>query len=110
MYRFDLAGVTLFVTFIANQKRNCCVVRPYLLKLCLLYILLPLTSLAQPAALHFFKNAPSQEIYDLLKDRKGYLWLGHDLGISRFDGINFISLDHPLQNSASMTDLAEDRQ
>jgi signal transduction histidine kinase len=110
MYRFDLAGVTLFVTFIANQKRNCCVVRPYLLKLCLLYILLPLTSLAQPAALHFFKNAPSQEIYDLLKDRKGYLWLGHDLGISRFDGTNFISLDHPLQNSASMTDLAEDRQ
>lgn len=33
---------------------------------------------------------PSNEVYGLLQDRKGMLWLGTDLGICRFNGYQFI--------------------
>lgn len=54
------------------------------------------------------RNVPALEVYDLLKDRNGYIWLGHDFGVSRYDGINFIDFNHPDQNALSMTDLFED--
>ncbi len=32
----------------------------------------------------------SEEIYDLKLDKKGYLWIGHNKGVSRFDGKFFV--------------------
>jgi ligand-binding sensor domain-containing protein/AraC-like DNA-binding protein len=32
---------------------------------------------------------PQNTIYSIVQDRKGYLWLGTDRGIVRFDGLNF---------------------
>jgi ligand-binding sensor domain-containing protein len=32
---------------------------------------------------------PTSEIYDVLQDRKGYLWFATDGGVSRFDGYGF---------------------
>lgn len=55
-------------------------------------------------------DAPSLEVYDLLKDSKGYIWLAHDLGLSRYDGRNFVNFSHPQQRALSMTDLCEDKQ
>ena len=52
----------------------------------------------------------TQEVYDLLIDKRGFLWVGHELGISRFDGKNFKHFTHPQQASLSMTDLVEDAQ
>ncbi len=52
----------------------------------------------------------TQEVYDLLIDNRGFLWVGHELGISRFDGANFRHFTHPQQASLSMTDLVEDPQ
>jgi hypothetical protein len=43
----------------------------------------------------FFKNysvedgLPSSEIYDLLQDTKGYIWIATSKGVSRFDGYEF---------------------
>jgi ligand-binding sensor domain-containing protein/anti-sigma regulatory factor (Ser/Thr protein kinase) len=34
-------------------------------------------------------GAPSNEIYTLLQDYKGYIWIGSDAGIYRFNGINY---------------------
>jgi signal transduction histidine kinase len=61
-------------------------------------------------AFTIIKDVPALEGYDLLKDRKGYIWLGHDLGISRYSGQNFISFSNPQQNALSMTDLWEDSE
>ena len=52
---------------------------------------------------------PPQQVYDLLVDKKGFLWIGHELGISRFDGLSFTNYSHPSQASLGMTDLIEDR-
>jgi two-component sensor histidine kinase len=52
---------------------------------------------------------PSQQVYDLLVDRKGYLWIAHELGITRYDGLTFTHYSHPNEASLGMTDLIEDR-
>lgn len=52
---------------------------------------------------------PPQQVYDLLVDKKGFLWIGHELGISRFDGLSFTHYSHPSLASLGMTDLMEDR-
>ena len=62
---------------------------------------------AQPRV-EMVKGIPSREVYDLHIDKKGYLWIGHELGISRYDGTNFTHFSHPRQSSLSMTDIIED--
>lgn len=52
---------------------------------------------------------PSQEVYDLLIDKKGFLWIAHDLGLSKYDGLSFTNFSTPNQTSLSVTDLIEDR-
>jgi signal transduction histidine kinase len=64
---------------------------------------------AQDAAIENIPNQPAIEVYDLMKDSKGYLWLAHNLGVSRYDGTNFINFSNPRQNSFSMTDLIQDK-
>ncbi len=54
--------------------------------------------------------APTNEIYDLLQDSRGFIWVADELGVRRYDGVSFISYTHHLQSSLSMTDLAEDKQ
>lgn len=51
---------------------------------------------------------PTKEIYDLLIDKKGYLWIGHNLGISRYDGFDFIHYKNYRQSNLALTDLVED--
>lgn len=54
------------------------------------------------------KGLPTKEVFDLHVDKKGFLWVGHNLGISRYDGVSFTHFTHPLQTSLSMTDILED--
>lgn len=53
---------------------------------------------------------PTKEIYDLRADSKGYLWIAHALGISRYDGLNFIHFTNPELADLGMTDILEDAQ
>ncbi len=55
-------------------------------------------------------NTPSEQVYDILPDRKGFVWIGHELGISRYDGISFTSYYHPKQSLLGTANLIEDRQ
>ena len=52
----------------------------------------------------------SNEVFDVFSDSKGYIWIGHNLGISRFDGFKFRHFNSPLQNGTSMSDICEDSQ
>ncbi|WP_162944499.1 sensor histidine kinase [Flavisolibacter nicotianae] len=67
-------------------------------------------AVAQATAVDVIPHQPSPEAYDLLRDSKGYLWVGHNLGISRYDGSQFINLHNPRQNSLSLSDLMEDKR
>jgi len=34
---------------------------------------------------------PSNEVYQIVQDKKGYLWIGCDAGLYRYDGIRFVA-------------------
>ncbi len=34
---------------------------------------------------------PSNKIYNILEDRNGFIWVCTDLGVSKFDGVNFVN-------------------
>lgn len=55
-------------------------------------------------------DLPGKEVYKLLIDKKGFLWIANDFGVSRYDGIQFIHFSNPQQNSLAATGLLEDEQ
>ena len=65
---------------------------------------------AQPQTIDEIISTPSKEIYDLMQDRKGFIWIGDELGVRRYDGVAFTNYNHPMQTSLSMTGLVEDNQ
>jgi hypothetical protein len=77
------------------------------------FLLLTLLLLGQPllSQIHITTCSGSahKELYDLHVDQKGYLWIAHGLGISRYDGLNFINYSHPSQINLRSTDIVEDR-
>lgn len=44
----------------------------------------------------------------MLIDKRGFIWIAHNFGVSRYDGISFTSFSNPGQSSLSATDLIED--
>ncbi len=50
----------------------------------------------------------TKEIYNIHVDNKGYLWIAHALGISRYDGLNFIQFTNSEIMDLGMTDIVED--
>lgn len=56
-------------------------------------------------------NGLSTEIvFNLFTDSKGFLWAGHSLGISRYNGKKFTHFNSPKQSSLGLTNICEDKQ
>ena len=51
---------------------------------------------------------PSNEVYQLVQDKNGYIWLGCDAGLYRYDGIQFKAYKNDLQNGRSISNLVLD--
>ena len=81
-------------------------------RLFVFYILFiwPISVLAQTNTLKEVNGLPTRELYDMMVDKKGFLWVTHDLGVTRFDGINYTHFYNPKQSSLSGTGLTEDQQ
>lgn len=63
--------------------------------------------IAQPPHLSFSKYTTQQglssnNVYDILKDSYGFLWLATEDGLNRFDGTNFKVYSHELDNDNSL--------
>lgn len=52
---------------------------------------------------------PSNTIYDIIQDKKGFIWIAHDEGISKYDGFSFKTYSHPLQTSKPGSSLQVDK-
>jgi ligand-binding sensor domain-containing protein/two-component sensor histidine kinase len=79
---------------------------------CLLFILFfqSYLSIAQLQNLQTVKGLPTEEVYDLFADSKGYIWVGHALGISRYDGQKFTHFSSPDQTTTGISGICEDKQ
>jgi hypothetical protein len=54
------------------------------------------------------EGLPSNMVFDIAQDHHGQMWLGHDKGLSRFDGKDFITYTHPSMNGSAVSNVFED--
>jgi ligand-binding sensor domain-containing protein len=76
----------------------------------LLIYLLPSLLFAQSDEYHEIKGLPTKQIYDLMFDRRGFLWIGYDHGLASYDGSTFTNFYNPQQVSLELGDICEDEQ
>lgn len=60
--------------------------------------------------LNYPDQLPTQVVYDMLTDSKGYIWLGTDKGLFRFNGRTFVSIPFNSTSSKAVSYLQEDKQ
>lgn len=49
---------------------------------------------------------PSNEVYSIAQDKKGFIWIGCDAGLFKFDGVRYIAYKCKTQNSKSISTLS----
>lgn len=67
-------------------------------------------SFAQFENLQTVKGLPTEEIFDVFADSKGFIWVSHTLGTSRYDGRNFKHFSSPEQTTTGTSGICEDLQ
>ncbi|WP_396188702.1 histidine kinase [Flavobacterium sp.] len=55
------------------------------------------------------KGLPSNNVYDIFQDSKGFMWFTTNLGICKFDGKNFSTFSNNIQTSRSGSNIKEDK-
>lgn len=65
-----------------------------------------------PYNIHLDKSngLPSNYVYEVKQDSKGFIWICTDEGLSRFDGINFKNYVNEIQYSKAGNNILEDSQ
>lgn len=64
----------------------------------------------EPVLIHLTdgQGLPDVEFYDVLEDRKGYIWLAADSGLYRYDGKSYKHYTNPSKRGLSVFNLFED--
>jgi sensor histidine kinase YesM len=52
---------------------------------------------------------PTKEVYDLFEDSKGYIWIGHKKGITKYSGYSYKYFNHPQMKSFELSNILEDK-
>jgi ligand-binding sensor domain-containing protein len=52
---------------------------------------------------------PTKEVYDLFEDSKGYVWIGHKKGITKYSGYSHKYFNHPRMKSFELSNILEDK-
>jgi len=53
---------------------------------------------------------PSNIVFDVAQDSRGYIWFGSEKGLSRFDGKDIRQFVHPKMNGTAVSNVFEDNQ
>jgi hypothetical protein len=75
---------------------------------CLLTSLIALAQDPQYTTIDKSKGLPSNAIYDIYQDSKGFMWFTCDKGLVRYDGFEFKTFSSKLQSSKSGSNIKED--
>lgn len=54
------------------------------------------------------EGLPDEEIYDILEDKNGYIWMAANKGLYRYNGKTFEHFTHPIKRGLSVFGLFED--
>jgi len=82
--------------------------RPLLIFILLLTCSFPLKAQYPSYFSYSIENgAPSNEIYCILEDKEGYIWIGCDAGVYRYNGISFEHFNSPDLTARSATGLCQ---
>jgi len=76
----------------------------------ILFLLYASACYSQPQGFQEVRGLPTKEVYDLLIDKKGFLWIAHNLGVSRYDGVTFTNFYNSEQTSSALSGLLEDNE
>ncbi len=81
-------------------------------RLCIIvsFLFFNLVVTAQEFKAQQVKGLPTEEIFNIYSDSKGFLWVANSLGLSRFDGISFTNFHNAEESSLGVTDILEDKQ
>jgi Histidine kinase/Two component regulator propeller len=81
------------------------------IKLLLVFLLaVSVSSQAQDPVYRNINNLdglPSNSVYNILQDKQGFIWLGHDKGLSRYDGKTFKQYRANTQQGRSLSNLMQ---
>ncbi len=78
----------------------------------ILHLLLTIAGIRAIAQHPFFYSVnddnglPSNEVYDLDQDEFGYMWIGSNAGLHRYDGIRFEKYSNSKQNAVAVSSLS----
>ncbi len=88
----------------------------YLLKTCCAILVLLghyLTSYAQNPVYRSIDKTiglPTNTIYDIFQDAAGFIWIGHDKGLSKYDGFRFKHYQNEEQRGRPLSNLLQDNK
>lgn len=107
-------GFFIIYWSVINNKVNCTSFVDMSLRVIILLVLfwvsitLPISSFAQYPQQFTYDDEnglPSNEVYSIVQDKKGFIWIGCDVGLYKFDGVGYISYKCVTQKSKSITGL-----
>ena len=78
---------------------------------CIVFLLwVQIVSAQEPVAIHLTRatKLPDKEIYNLLEDSKGFIWLAADSGLYRYDGKEYRNFSHQKQRGLSVFEPFQD--
>ncbi len=84
--------------------------RKLLLLGCILFSVSAKTQYPYVNRLHFPDQLSTLVVYDMLTDTKGYIWIGTDKGLFRYNGRKFIPIPFDKTSSKSVSYLQQDTQ
>ena len=78
----------------------------------LFFILCNLSTAQQPVSIHLTEKdgLPDKEFYGVVEDSKGFLWFAGNKGLTRFDGKNYNTFNHPEKRGLYVFEIQVDTQ
>ncbi len=58
--------------------------------------------------LDYSGGLPSNTVYNILQDSKGFVWIGHDKGLTRYNGADIKNYSNNMNQSRALSNLEED--
>lgn len=74
----------------------------------LIFVICEISTSSQTFKSNFFSQQIPNETYQVFCDSKGFIWIGHSNGLTRFDGNSFQHYTNKNQNSLGISNICED--